>query len=184
MVAVAVAAAVLAAINLFHMLRYPDPSIAQVVADRLDLQRQTNQALEERLAQLKRAVTNVCVAPNAPGQPRLLPPAPEKTNVPVTPRSGQSQPGSTTIADLIDKATVLILNGNTSGSGFFISENHVVTNHHVVGDSLQVKVGNRALGGFVDARVIAVGAGRNRGTQDVAVLEVENGAGRRRCASA
>lgn len=176
-VAVVSAAAILAAINLFHLLRYPDPSVAQVAADRLDLQRKTNQALEERLTQLKQAATNVCVAPNAPGQPKLLPLAPERTNVPAPPRRGQSQPGSTTIADLIDKATVLILNGNASGSGFFISETHIVTNHHVVGDSPQVKVGNRALGGFVDAQVIAVGAGRNRGTQDVAVLEVAPGSG-------
>jgi S1-C subfamily serine protease len=156
------------------MLRYPDASPVRPASERLDLQRQTNQALEERLAQLKQAARNVCLAPS---QPKLLPPSPEKTNVPVPPLPGQSQPGSATIADLIDKATVLIVNDNSIGSGFFISERNIVTNHHVVGDATQVKVGSRALGGFVDARVIAVGAGRSNGTQDIAVLEVESNPG-------
>ena len=175
LIAVATAALVLAVIDLFHLLRYPDAPIAQSFADRVDLQRQTNQALAERLAQLKQAAGNVCLAPNTQGEQKLLPVAPEKTTVPVAPRQGQSQPGASSLADLIDKATVLVVNGNSSGSGFFISERNIVTNHHVVGDASGVMVGNRALGGFVKARVAAVGAGRERGTQDVAVLEIESG---------
>lgn len=175
LIAVAAAATILAIINLFHLLRYPDAPAAESFADRLDLQRQTNQALAERLAQLHAAADKVCLAPNAPGE-KLLPVTPEKTNVPIPPREGQSQPGAATIADLIDRATVLVVNGHFSGSGFFISERDIVTNHHVVGESTEVMVGNRALGGLTKARVVAVGSGRSRGTQDIAVLELDAGA--------
>ncbi len=174
LVAVCIAAVILASINLFHMLRYPDALNETLASERLDAQRQTNRALEDRLVQLQQATAKVCLAPD---HPNLLPPSPERTIVPTQPRMGQSQPGSTTIADLIDKATVLIINDKTSGSGFFISERNIVTNHHVIGDATQVKVGNRSLGGFVDARVVAVGDGRSNGTQDLAVLEVEPSAG-------
>ena len=67
---------------------------------------------------------------------------------------------------------MLVIIENGLGSGFFVSDRHIVTNHHVVGNSLDVQVASRALGGLVPARVVAVGNGADRGTQDVAVLEI------------
>lgn len=180
LIATTIAAAILAAVNLFDMLRYPEANLTKTAGERLELQRQTNQALSERLQQLKLAANNVCQAVpgarNPPGagdfQP-LLPVTPERTSVPTPAKPGQAQPTPSTIADLLDKATVLVVNGDSIGSGFFISDRDIVTNHHVVGDSAKVTIGNRALGGFFPAKVVAVGNGRSRGTQDLAVLEIE-----------
>ena len=78
---------------------------------------------------------------------------------------------------------MIVLSKSGIGSGFFISDRDIVTNHHVTADVDAVKVGNSALGGFVDAKVIAVGEGRERGTEDLAVLEIEPGPAPSRCAS-
>jgi S1-C subfamily serine protease len=174
---------VLIALNAFDMLRYPQPTSQDLNSELEEGQRATNNALKERLDQLKSANKNVCqMVPGAKNPPgaydfqKLLPIAPERTPVQTAPRDGRSSE-PTSVAALLDSATVLVLNGKYSGSGFFLSDRYVVTNHHVVGDSADVKIGNKALGGFFPAKVVAVGRGRSRGTQDLAVLEVEPRAG-------
>jgi S1-C subfamily serine protease len=184
LVASLAAAAVLVSLNVFGMLRYPQPSSSDRNAEIEESQRATNSALQERLLQLTSANKNVCQmvpgALNPPGAAdlqKLLPVAPERARIELPARNGRP-PELTSVASLLDEATVLVVNGNFAGSGFFLTDRYVVTNHHVVRDSSEVKVGSKSLGGFFPARVVARGRGRTRGTQDLAVLEVEPQAGR------
>ena len=100
------AAAILAAINLFHCCAIPILRSPRSPPDRLDLQRKTNQALEERLTRPSRP-RRMSASPQCSGPAQTAPAGAGKANVPAPPRRGQSQPGSTAIANLIDKATVL-----------------------------------------------------------------------------
>lgn len=170
---------VLIALNTFDILRYPQTADRDLDTELEENQRATNKALKERLEQLTMANKNVCqMVPGARNPPgagdlqKLLPVTPERARVDVSPRDGRA-PEQTSVAGLLDSATVIVVNGNTSGSGFFLSDRYVVTNHHVVRDAMDVRIGNKSLGGFIPAKVIAKGRGRTRGTQDLAVLEVQ-----------
>lgn len=172
-----VAAVVLLVLLSGHLLRYPSAPEAARDRSSVEAQRQTNQALRDQLDRLRKSAAAVCQAPagalphGAADAIPLLPPLPARTAVAVV-EPGTAAPSVDTLAGLLDKATVLVLAGDSLGSGFFISDRNLVTNHHVVGDRTDVKVGSRTLGGFVPARVVAVGAGEERGTQDLAVLEI------------
>lgn len=183
-VASLLAAFVLLILLFGHLLRYPETAPAGPDAAAVEAQRATNQALRDQLERLRRSAdANVCRAgpgtlprPTGDAEP-LLPPLPAQTPVTlVTPGAGGA-PAISTLAGLLEKATVLVLAGDSLGSGFFVSDRHVVTNHHVIGEMHDVRVGSRALGGFVPARVVAVGTGEERGTQDLAVLEIAPKAG-------
>ncbi len=184
-VACALAGAVLLLLLFGHVLRYPAAGLREDDSAALEAQLQTNQALRDQLGRLRRAAGSAtCQAPtrgSSPGgaavEPALLPPAPARTPV-LLPAAGPGRPAAPgTLAGLLDRATVLVLAGDSLGSGFFVSDRAIVTNHHVVGDRREVRVGNKALGGFEPAHVVAVGAGDARGTEDLAVLEVEPKAG-------
>ena len=183
-VACALAGAALLVLMFGHVLRYPVDGTREDGSAALEAQRQTNRALREQLGRLRAAATATCQAPaqnasprGAAAEPALLPPAPARTPV-VLPAAGPGRSASPgTLAGLLDRATVLVLAGDSLGSGFFVSDRAVVTNHHVVGDLREVRVGSAALGGFAPARVVAVGAGDTRGTEDLAVLEIEPKAG-------
>jgi len=184
-VACALAGTALLVLLFGHILRYPAAGARADESGALEAQRQTNQALRDQLARLRKAAASAtCQAPTpvssphgASVEPALLPPAPARTPV-VEPAAGPGRPAAPgTLAGLLDRATVLVLAGDSLGSGFFVSDRAIVTNHHVVGDLREVRVGNKALGGFEPARVVAVGAGDTRGTEDLAVLEVEPKAG-------
>jgi S1-C subfamily serine protease len=169
---------VLVALSIFNILLYPEVHDLGEQAEREENQRITNHALRERLNQLTLANKNVCqIIPgvtNPPGAAdlqKLLPPIPESNRVDVPARDGHPAE-QISVADLLDKATVIVANGNSIGSGFFLSDRYIVTNHHVVEDSVDVKIGNNALGGFTPATVVATGRGRSRGTQDLAVIEI------------
>ena len=180
LVATIIAGACLAAIELLHLLVYPPPDLGALAHADVETQKTVNEALEERLRQLRALSGKVCQ--NVPGVATppdgadfrtLLPAPPEKSQATPAPTPEEPQPTATTMADLLNKATVLVLTKDGTGSGFFISDRDIVTNHHVAADFDVVKVGSKALGGFVDARVVAVGPGRERGTRDLAVLEIE-----------
>ena len=90
----------------------------------------------------------------------------------------QAAPASTseTVGNLLDKATVFILSRNGGqtgmGSGFFVAPGIIATNSHVVqGPDAKVIVGNKALGGMCEARVIAFSTEDKR---DYALLKISD----------
>jgi len=194
-VAAACAGAVLLALLWPGVLRYPDfgdrAARDAFEAERL---RRSNDSLEAQLKALRRAEKErSCRADGtlpvpeltpadpsqAPPQMDVLPRPPEK--VPLPKRSGEASPAAN-IADMLEKATVYVLvpmrGGRSSGSGFFISDRHVVTNRHVVEGALDerlVFVASKSFNGVRRATVVAKTAPKvnDGGPQpDYAVLEL------------
>jgi S1-C subfamily serine protease len=120
-----------------------------------------------------------------------LPPAPDQQPVqrPQSPPGAPAVPGAgqtTNLADLLEDSTVLILapsrgpdgqQGLSTGSGFAIAPNIVVTNLHVVDGSTpgELYVVNRKLGKPVEAEVIARTPNHDFGKPDFAVLKLKEG---------
>ena len=141
-VACALAGVILVVLLFGHVLRYPVAGLREDDSAAIEAQLQTNQALRDQLARLRSAAIATTCEPHAPGasprgaaiEPALLPPAPASTPV-ALPAAGPGRPaGPGTLAGLLDRATVLVLAGDRLGSGFFVSDRDIVTNHHVVGD--------------------------------------------------
>lgn len=120
----------------------------------------------------------------------LLPPTPQAIRpdpaaaaaAPPTDTDGDGEPETEfggSLDDLLRGGTVLVLTiedgslGN--GTGFFVSDRHVVTNAHVVGNVTEVIVSNDLFEAPVQARVVArtaVPNGQNLPQRDYAVLEL------------
>ncbi len=178
-----------------------DPSFD---ADLKRIQEGVNDGLRRRLTQLEAGLRgDICVAPDGPlpaaplrqGEvaPQMspvpaLPPAPDQQPVqrpPAAPGQAAAPGGATNLADLLEDSTVLILapvttdrgEGLSTGSGFAIASNIVVTNLHVVEGSTPGKlyVVNRKLGRPVDAEVIARTPNHEFGKPDFAVLRLKEG---------
>ncbi|MDR0881625.1 MAG: FHA domain-containing protein [Candidatus Adiutrix sp.] len=81
---------------------------------------------------------------------------------------GQLAPGPN-VLDRSERATVFVVTKTSSGSGFFISPDLVLTNRHVVEGTWQCLVASKTLGQPVEAEVVARGAGK---AQDFAVLRL------------
>jgi S1-C subfamily serine protease len=116
-------------------------------------------------------------------QMELVPRPPER--VPLQPR-GEQAPQAENIAQLLEKATVLVVaplvRGESLGTGFFIDERHIVTNHHVVegAQAQTVFIASRAINGVRRGRVVALTQPppvENDVRPDFAVVEVEPVAG-------
>ena len=122
-----------------------------------------------------------------PGMPLMLPNDPAEphgsgVDGPQTPLPPSQPPRqevtpaakADTMPHLLEQATVLVLaqqsRGLSMGSGFFISQRHIVTNGHVVGDAGQALVTNKATGKVLAARILHR---IEEGGHDVAVLELE-----------
>jgi len=82
--------------------------------------------------------------------------------------------GSGSLADRITAATVLLLGETGMGSGFFLSDRLVATNHHVVGDApgVTMHVTGQAMSGIIPARVVARTPNSEPGGADFALLEL------------
>lgn len=83
-----------------------------------------------------------------------------------------------TNADLlrkIERATVLILSDAGSGSGFYVTPDLIMTNHHVVGegDVGEVYVTSKTLGQLHPGRVIKVSPGTQFGSPDFALIKMQ-----------
>lgn len=157
----------------------------------IQVQRQTNVALERDLERARRALeaANVCT-PEAPGGvaplPERQPIQPNSVPAPVPPRQGQAPaPFSGSLADLLERATVWIVvatpSGIGSGSGFFISGDTILTNAHVVEKADpdgKIYITSKALGRVLTGTVIAstsraAGAtGARAGTADFAAIRL------------
>lgn len=150
---------------------------------------------------------DICVAPDGPlpaaplrpGEappPQMspvpaLPPAPDQQPVqrPPAPPGAPAVPGAgqtTNLADLLEDSTVLVLapsrapdgqQGMSTGSGFAIAPDIVVTNLHVVDGHTpgELYVVNRKLGRPVEAEVIARTPNFEFGKPDFAVLKLKQG---------
>jgi len=75
----------------------------------------------------------------------------------------------------IERATVLILSDAGSGSGFYVTPDLIVTNHHVVGegDVGEVYVTSKTLGQLHPGRVIKVTPGTQFGSPDFALIKMQ-----------
>ena len=144
----------------------------------IEAQRQTNDALQKRIDEAKKALQgNVCTMEDPFSG---LPPLPETQAPPAqatpTPEGGQAFEG--TLLDLIDGAVVLVLaptnDGVEMGSGFFVAPGLVVTNAHVVaGAAGQVFATSKPLGGAHRATVVASTNATSPGEVDFALLRVD-----------
>jgi len=79
--------------------------------------------------------------------------------------------------DRVENATVFIISetkeGLSTGTGFFVAPDMVMTNAHVVGNARKrVLIINRKLGAPVQATVVSVKGGRGAGDADYALLRV------------
>jgi len=176
LVAAAIAALALLVLHLPGVLVYP--SGGRSPRDRLEEEqlRSSNESLEAQLNVLQAAAADrVCrqgdpVMAPAPGLPQgdqPNAPIPQMELVPRPPdrvpfsSSDSGARGSENIAELLDHATVLVLGetaeGASQGTGFFISDRHILTNHHVVEKMLEgrIFVTSRAIGGIRRAGVVA-----------------------------
>ena len=106
-----------------------------------------------------------------------LPVDPATTLVP--PENGLSESGESLLIELLDKSAVLVLvEPSGLGSGFFVNGNTVLTNAHVIGENpydKSILVGNKSMGRFVFARVVAITSVNNdTGEADFALLVTED----------
>ena len=145
--------------------------------DLLEMQRAQNKGLEEEIQRLQAALKeDPCAlpgiigvtpdkAPVAPGygqtDPKAVPDAskaPPQTNG-TTPVPTPA-PAPSTVSDLMDMATVFVVSALGEqvgmGSGFFVAPGVIATNRHVAqGREATIYVGNKALGGMHEVRIIA-----------------------------
>ena len=203
-IACLVAALVLLYILLPGVLIYPpEPDLVLDDGQALALQRDINQTLEERRRALEEELEgNACtiqgeLLPPGPGDaqapggqalpisPReLLAPPPSQLAVPEPPSTeGQSADAAPTrtLADLLDAATVLVIapsadqQGVSTGTGFFVGPNTIVTNAHVVdGAGADIFVTSEALHEVHPARLAQSTGPPEIGRPDFAILQVDD----------
>ena len=183
LVASILAAAVLVALLMPGVLQYA--TIVSPVQGLIDRQRQivqdVNRSLEQQIAELKRksaelvcrarpGATNITLAP-----PNLLPPPAQSIRV-AAPIPG----GPTNAAQLADQAVVLVRsqfgNIHKTGSAFFISDQLLVTNDHVVSgpagrEATAVTIENKTLGKRIPVKILAQSHVSRPGDLDFALLE-------------
>ena len=153
--------------------------------DATERQKQQNAALEQEIEARKRLLAgNVCVIDPAQ-MPRL---GPDRAAA-VPPGAAVPPPGAAafqgSLAELLTQAVVLIIapgngtEGTSTGTGFFVAPDLVVTNRHVIEDAnpAEIVVTSRKLARTTRATIVAQSAGSEIGTLDVALLRVEGASG-------
>jgi S1-C subfamily serine protease len=170
LIACAIVAILLLVLLIPGVLVYPAAS-DQEARDAFEMNRlkASNESLEAQIRALGLAAKErACRAPGEmvpvlgmPGtkddlRMQIAPPSPDKAALPPM-TNGKAN----TVADLLERATVLVValssETRSQGSGFFISDRQIVTNHHVIAaaDPQLVFVASQALGGIRHARVVA-----------------------------
>ncbi len=134
----------------------------------LVLQKQRNDALARNLETSKEHLeSNICETFTAP--------SPNLQHDPANEEEHQTKAlNRDSLLHHLEKGTVLVLNQNGTGSGFFITENTIVTNAHVVEGAInkRVRVTSRALGRVIDATIVHSSSG-DIGGRDYAILKVD-----------
>jgi S1-C subfamily serine protease len=78
------------------------------------------------------------------------------------------------LVSLLGAAAVVIVNGDSLGSGFFIDPTTIVTNRHVIegvkGETVQIA--SKVIGKFLNAKIVSVTRGSSVGSADFALLRV------------
>ncbi|MGL6061586.1 MAG: S1C family serine protease [Bradyrhizobium sp.] len=105
-------------------------------------------------------------------------PAPpvDPNSVPVPPQVNPGQGGAPVLATLLKKSTVIIVTKGGTGSGFFVSRDHILTNRHVVEDAdNRYLVGNKALAQLLPAELVGTSESTRMGGPDYALLKLKTG---------
>lgn len=198
----AVAALVLVLLLIPGVLTYPAQAPASLAID-AETRRQSNQALEERVANLRRLVdSRVCVSDD--GFQRSLPPAsapqdrppaltPDELSIlpqrplsqtPVPPDAAGTPASGGSLLDLVDQATVLVLQSDAAGNlqgmgtGFLVAPGRIMTNRHVTGGpGNRIHIASQTFG-VLEAQVLASTSTDTPGSPDFALLSVNSTAGR------
>lgn len=192
-IACAIAFVILLILLIPGILRYPAES--SIISDRA--RAATNDALERRIETLRSLMEDgLCVADGnyalpgeSEGDPlRAVPRDDIWALPPVLPGRVTPQPDALpedsaftggSLLELIDSATVIVLRQSEtslgSGTGFFVSPRHILTNRHVTDSARagQLVVSSRALGAPVPARLLAETPPGAPGGPDFALLEVD-----------
>ena len=152
----------------------------QVVVNDVDsaIQRKRNFLLDELDAKQCRDNTPSVASlapPSDVGNASRTPTLPVDPSEILVPEGLSSSGGSSdpqTLQNKLEASTVLVLGGDSTGTGFAVAENLILTNRHVVENtSGDIYITNRVLGGVVKAAVIAVSDGLKPGEPDFALLE-------------
>jgi S1-C subfamily serine protease len=113
--------------------------------------------------------------------PLLAPPAREVKSPAFAPPEASASPQQAgDLVGYLDQATVMVMSVKPGdgqvglGSGFFVSDSHVVTNRHVVegGDPNRVIIARAGTAAPLRGRVVATSASSDIGADDFAVVEV------------
>ncbi|WP_404382937.1 trypsin-like peptidase domain-containing protein [Caenispirillum salinarum] len=189
-IACVVAAVLLVILAIPGILLFPRPPASD---DRLvAAQRDANDALEERLRELRMLAENaVCVEGGTlygdsgngltltPLDAALRPPAPRIESLPAPPEAVPPGSPDGSLVGLMDRSTALVLapsadgSGVGTGTGFFVAPGVLVTNRHVVeqgsGTALVI---NHEAGTAMEATVAAMTPNSDFGQPDFAILTV------------
>lgn len=115
---------------------------------------------------------------NPAATPSANPPANSEqlANVPPESLTGDTPLGNAKLVALMNQATVLVLAQDGSGSGFFITPNLIVTNHHVVAGAAngEVSIIGQGLDRPHMGRVIATTGDLGKLGPDYALVQIDN----------
>ena len=113
-----------------------------------------------------------------PQESALAPPTPpvDPDSAPVPPQVNPGAGGTPVLATLLKRSTVIIVTGSGTGSGFFVSRDHILTNRHVTENAAnQFMVGNKALARMVPADLVGTSDTARIGAPDFALLKLRSG---------
>jgi S1-C subfamily serine protease len=135
----------------------------------LEMQTRRNTALQESVSSIREALDSQnCELPS-----EIPDSGDDSTRNPAGHNGSMALPKSELVS-LLEQATVLVIAGTGTGSGFFISPSKIVTNAHVVKNvnDGRVKVTSKSLGRPVEAKILHQQHDDTVGGRDYALLEI------------
>lgn len=179
------AALLLAAGLMTGWLTKPEPSLAGLgkpvgTTAELDvllaMQNAANDALRTQLGNLERALgEDLCVGQGGRAVTAAIgAAAPPSSSSPSSSSGTATKRSRQELLAQLEAATVLVATDSGSGSGFFVTDDIVVTNAHVVdGANIQsIRITSNALSSFFPAALIAKAGGQTVGDRDYAILRI------------